>query len=305
MTQSSSPSASELRKPAETDFPALYRSADEESLAGQRVFVRCMRLRLGGLFVAAAGGALTSFEGIEWLGGLVAVVALLVALAAELYTVVARPDRIWYEGRAAAESAKTLAWRYMVRGEGFEDEDSAIDTRFTVELRGLLTDLDHVPPVDGSGGQITPLMRRERAGTFDERRAYYREFRVVDQLRWYSRKAKFNTRRLRQWTTTTVILEVVGIFAAGLLWAQVITFDALGLVSALAAALTAWAQSRQYQTLSSAYSVTSQEVASVLSQLDSLQNESVWARFVGEAEEAFSREHTLWRASRGIRVSGR
>jgi hypothetical protein len=305
LTQSSSPSASEMRKPAETDFPALYRSADAQSLAGQHAFVRCMRLRLGGLFAAAAGGALTSFEGVEWLGGLIAVVALLVALAAELYTVAARPDRIWYEGRAAAESAKTLAWRYMARGEGFEDEEPAIDTRFTVELQGLLTDLDHVPPATGGDGQITPLMRRVRDGTFDERRAYYREFRVVDQLNWYSKKAAFNIRRLRQWTITTVILEVVGIFAAGLLWAQAITFDALGLVSALAAALTAWAQSRQYQTLSSAYSVTSQEVASVLSQLESLQDVRLWARFVGEAEEAFSREHTLWRASRGIRVGGR
>ncbi|WP_425839845.1 DUF4231 domain-containing protein [Microbacterium sp. PA5] len=283
----------------------MYRSADEESLGGQRAFVRCMRLRLGGLFVAAAGGALSGFEGFEWLGGLVAVVALLVALAAELYTVAARPDRVWYEGRAAAESAKTLSWRYMVRGEGFDDEDSAIDTRFTMELEELLTDLDHVPPADGSGGQITPLMRKARAGTFDERRAYYREFRVVDQLGWYSRKAKFNTRRLRQWTIATIVFEVLGIFAACLLWAQMINFDALGVVSALAAAITAWAQSRQYQTLSSAYSVTSQEVASVLSQLDSLQNESAWARFVGEAEEAFSREHTLWRASRGIRVGGR
>lgn len=264
-----------------------------------------MRYRLGGLLVAAAGGMFTTFDGLEWLGGFVAVVALLVALAAELYTVAARPDRIWYEGRAAAESAKTLAWRYMVRGEGFGDDGLTIDTRFSEELQGLLTDLDHVPPADGSGGQITPLMRRVRAGTFDERRAFYREFRVVDQLSWYSRKARFNARRLRQWTTMMVIFEVAGIFAAGLLWAQVIAFDALGLVSALAAALTAWAQSRQYQTLSSAYSVTSQEVASVLSQLDSLQNESAWERFVTEAEEAFSREHTLWRASRGIRVGGR
>ncbi|WP_298744035.1 DUF4231 domain-containing protein [uncultured Microbacterium sp.] len=303
--RSSSPSANELRKPTETDFPALYRSADEESLGGQRAFAHCMRLRLVGLFVAAVGGALTSAEGIEWLGGLIAVAALLVALGAELYTITVRPDRIWYEGRAAAESVKTLAWRYMVRGEGFEDEDTTVDARFETQLRDLFTDLDHVPTADGEGGQISPLMRQVRAAAFHDRIGYYREFRVVDQLGWYSRKAKFNTRRLRQWTAATVVFEVVGIFAAALLWARVIDFDALGLVSALASSLTAWAQSRQYQTLSSAYSVTSQEVASVLSQLDSLKSESAWARFVGEAEEAFSREHTLWRASRGIRVGGR
>jgi hypothetical protein len=294
-----------LREPVEADFPALYRSVDAESLAGQRQFIWCMRLRLGGLFTAAAGGALTSFEGIEWLGGLIAMVALLVALAAELYTVGMRPDRVWYEGRAAAESAKTLTWRYMVRGEGFESDQADVDARFIDELGGLLTDLQHVPPTDGTGGQITPLMRQARASNFETRTAFYREFRVKDQLKWYSGKARFNAKRLRQWTTATVIFEVVGIFAAGLLWARVISFDALGLVSALAAAFTAWVQSRQYQTLSSAYSVTSHEVSSVLSQLDSLPDEPSWSRFVGEAEEAFSREHTLWRASRGIRVNGR
>lgn len=299
---SSAPSGDGVREPVEADFPALYRSADGESLAGQRHFVSCMRLRLGGLFIAAAGGAITSFQGIEWLGGLIAVVALLIALAAELYTISVRPDRVWYEGRAAAESAKTLSWRYMVRGEGFESDRADVDARFIDELHGLLTDLQHVPSADGSGGQITPLMREVRAADFAIRTAYYREFRVKDQLKWYSRKAQFNARRLKQWTTATVIFEVTGIFAAGLLWARVISFDALGLVSALAAVFTAWVQSRQYQTLSSAYSVTSQEVSSVLSQLDSLPNEADWPRFVGEAEEAFSREHTLWRASRGIRV---
>jgi hypothetical protein len=291
-------------KPEAKDFPALYRSADQQSLTGQRRFKASMRLRLGGLLVAALGGVIASFPEARWGGAALALVALLAAVGAEFYTLLARPDRIWYEGRAAAESAKTLAWRYMVRGEGFESGGD-VDAKFRDEIVGLLTDLEHVPAADEDSAQITQEMRDVRALSFDERRTYYREFRLKDQLNWYAKNAKFNNHRVHQWTVATVVLEFLGLLAAALLMADAIGFDAVGLVSALAAAATAWAQSRQYQTLSSAYSVTSQELSTVLAQVDDLRDEPVWGRFVGEAEEAISREHTLWRASRGIRIGGR
>src|SRR5690606_15189811 len=31
-----------------------------------------------------------------------------------------KPDRIWYNARAVAESVKTLTWRYMMRAEPFQ-----------------------------------------------------------------------------------------------------------------------------------------------------------------------------------------
>jgi hypothetical protein len=57
--------------------------------------------------------------------------------------------------------------------------------------------------------------------------------------------------------------------------------------------------------LSTASGVTSQELAAVASELEALTDERLWAQFVAEAEEAISREHTLWRASRGLRMRQR
>ena len=39
------------------------------------------------------------------------------------------PLTTWYEGRAAAESAKTLAWRYMVRAEPFVTANGRLERR--------------------------------------------------------------------------------------------------------------------------------------------------------------------------------
>jgi hypothetical protein len=45
--------------------------------------------------------------------------------------------------------------------------------------------------------------------------------------------------------------------------------------------------------------VTSQELAAVATAHELATDEKEWASFVAEAEGAISREHTLWRASRG------
>ena len=42
----------------------------------------------------------------------------------------------------------------------------------------------------------------------------------------------------------------------------------------------------------------SQELAAISGQVDWAATEPEWAHFVDQAEEAISREHTLWRASR-------
>jgi conflict system pore-forming effector with SLATT domain len=44
--------------------------------------------------------------------------------------------------------------------------------------------------------------------------------------------------------------------------------------------------------------VASQELSTISGQVDLTTTEEDWAHFVDQAEEAISREHTLWRASR-------
>jgi hypothetical protein len=122
---------------------------------------------------------------------------------------------------------------------------------------------------------------------------------------WYSNKAKWNSTRARQWTIVLIASEFLGAASGALVAAGILGFDAMGICAAVAATVTAWVQAKHHQNLTTAYSITHQELASISSEVDLVEDEDDWAVFVGQAEEAISREHTLWRASRGIRRSSR
>jgi SMODS and SLOG-associating 2TM effector domain 3/SMODS and SLOG-associating 2TM effector domain 1 len=295
-----------LRDP--DDFPALYKSTDRTSLEAQNRFLTALQIRLGGLLLAAVGGAISLSLGSVQLGGVLALLAFLTALGAELYSSIARPDKAWYEGRAAAESVKTLTWRYIVRGEKFPDSnDPSTDSRFLAELGDVLQDLDALELVVDKemAQQITKPMRLLRQQDFDARRRLYLDGRIRDQQGWYAHKAKWNASRSRRWLIVGIVAECLGVVGGALRGFAGVDVDLLGVFAAVAAVAAAWVSAKQHQTLSTAYGVTALELASVASEGDGVVEEREWARFVGQAEEAISREHTLWRASRGIRVRPR
>jgi hypothetical protein len=289
------------------DFPPLYRSANRTSLAAQARFFRAMRVRITALLIATVAGALgVSIAGVA-ATGIIAFLSFVVALVAELYLAIAKPDRAWYEGRAAAESAKTLTWRFAVRSESFERvTDAEATKRLTQDLREVLTDLRDID-VDPSdqGNQVTAPIQEARRAAFADRRKLYRESRIVDQQNWYSGKAAWNRRRAARWFGVGIVAEGAGIVAGALVAFDIVHFDLLGILGAVGVAASAWSQARQHSNLATAYSVTALELGSVLDELDALRDESDWSKFVGESEEAISREHTLWRASRGIRIRTR
>lgn len=286
---------------AERDFPAIYRAANENSRDGQRRFLTSMRIRLAALIVAAGFGAITIRAGTADLAGLVTASAFGISLVAELYLFRAKPERGWYDGRAAAESTKTLTWRFIVGGRPFgkgalgdqEAEELLLDrfNQIANDLNGI-----HLVPIE-DGEQITATMRQARGLPLEQRRELYREDRINDQCAWYASKARWNQARANWWSVALASLEVAGLTGAVLKAAAVVNVDLLGLVGALVAAGAAWIQTKQYQNLSSAYAVAAQELGGIRARMDWPSNEDEWSHFVDQAEDAISREHTLWRAS--------
>ena len=286
------------------DFPALCRSADRESLRAQRSYLRSLRVRLGALLVAAFGGAVTLTTAADFqIGGGLAFLGFASALGTELFIATTSPHKAWYEGRAAAESAKTLAWRYMVRAEPFKVDIPDVDAQFLTQTQSLLQDLHSISLGSGVPGehQISDKMRQVRALDFDERRQIYLDDRIADQQRWYSEKARWNDRRARAWVLVSIVLEMAGLVGGALTAFGWINFHLLGFLAAAAGSVTAWIEAKQHRNLATAYGIASQELASIATELATMRSEERWAAFVGQAEEAISREHTLWRASRGLR----
>lgn len=302
-----------MRRVGTTDPPTYanaFEVADETAAWGQRTHLRLTRLELGLLVLAAASGLVSAPVGdrdID-LGGLLAVVLFALTLALRAYRMSTRPTRTWQDARAAAESIKTLCWKYAAGSRLFPpDLDAATaDQLFVERLRDVLGALRELPTVQRAASareEITPWMRALRAAPLDERRTAYERERLQDQQRWYAGKSAFNQRQSQRWGLVVLSLEFVGVVvgavkAFGLLSAGSPGGVLLALVATLGAAAAAWVQAKQYATLASAYAIANEELAAIRVLVTHATGETAWAEFVDSAETAISREHTMWRASR-------
>jgi len=276
------------------DLPVIFRAADASSSVAQRQFLRATRFRLAMLALAAGAGGTTWVVGGPDYAGVLAAAAFMAAIAVEVFILQSQPDRVWYEGRAAAESAKTLAWRYAVGGEPFGlssvagvDADRLLIQRLDEVLQDLGTrDLSMVlasGPAAADAHQITPAMQALRHEALDARRHAYETDRIAQQQSWYAVEARWNTVQARRWAAALVAVEVLGgtaalVKATGKLEG---TEFLLGLCGAVAAAITAWSQTRQHQGLAIAYSLAANELASVRSLISWQQTEAAWEAFFG------------------------
>jgi hypothetical protein len=212
------------------------------------------------------------------------------------------PEARWYRGRAAAESVKTLTWLYAVGGTPFPDGDGESDERLLNRLGELvdsLKELDLVVPADSSRRQITPAMTGLRARPLADRRRAYLTDRVDDQIAWYSKRAADHTRSARRWLLVVAAANACGAGAGFLRMVNVVQLDLLGLAAAVAGAATAWTQLLQHKAQANSYAVAVQDLTLIRDRIATVTDDA-WPRFVSDAEEAISREHTMWLARRGL-----
>jgi hypothetical protein len=221
---------------------------------------------------------------------------------AEIYLALTKPEKSWYEGRAVAESAKTLMWRFMVGGAalGIKGPKLTAEEYLLHRYLEIANDLPglELTPTIGSSDQITEYMREVRALHLRERMRYYIQGRLDNQIDWYGQRSRWNRKHAAIWMALLLMLELAGLIAAILRATGVLPIDIMGILSAVAAGGIAWVQAKQYQALAAAYAVAYHELAIIKTGASKILSEESWATYVAAAEDAISREHTLWRASR-------
>lgn len=289
-----------LQMSVELEMPGFFKDADAASLNGQRRYLALNRIRLSSAIVGAAGSVVNFSDGRLNGSALVALAGFVVALIAELILSYLQPERDWYAGRALAESMKTMAWRYAVQGEPFTDGLSEAELHRLLRSRvQQLTDkgADRVA-IGTDSPLVTESMLALRCSDFEVRKASYIEQRTTTQRHWYAGKAIFNKRRAEFWRIVLVSAEILAVALATLRITGGMPVDLAGLFGSIIAASAAWLVLKQHAQLASAYTTTSRELAL---QEDILlgTSEAEWPRAVSDAEEAISREHTMWLASHG------
>lgn len=279
----------------ESDYPALHQSASQLSQESQNNFYRAFFWHMALLAIATVISILNLPDaGIAVLQAM----TLLAALACAIYLYFVRPDRQWYSGRAVAESVKTLTWRYITKAEPFNNSDVLDEHDFIQRLRaiieqnkaiaGLLTShLNNLP--------VTPEMQKVRAGDATERLDYYRLHRIVDQQAWYARKAAFNKKRVRYyfWVLIAVISIAIILSLLRVKYPTAQYWPTDFFVTAAAGVLS-WIQAKKFQELSASYALTAHEIGLIRQQSAGPMDDNKLSDFVGDAENAFSREHTQW-----------
>jgi len=155
-----------------------------------------------------------------------------------------------------------------------------------------------VPVPTGDGSSPTAAMDEIRHSDLDTRKAVYLRDRTEAQRDWYTRKAKANKKASAFWRALLLIAESVALaLAAGRLFGGW-TIDIAGILAAMIGAGAAWLALKQHTTLRTAYALTATELEKQIGALKAADIDE-WPQSVADAEEAISREHTMWLASRG------
>jgi hypothetical protein len=286
------------------EFPAIFEVADSISVQGQLQTKRRIRAQLAALILAAACGAVSLKIGttLDWTG-LVAVLAFLFVLVVQIARSTRQSEQSWYDGRVVAESVKSLAWKYAMGGKPFPIGDGKADSvdRLLIErlheIVRQMVGLHFVPPLRAEDRPVSPSMRALREQPLEIRKAAYLKGRVLDQQGWYASKATWNQRRITGFRIVLIALAIIGCLSGIARAVGLSPLDLLGLVATLMATIFTLVRLGQHETLARSYIIASMELTTIGQNLEFVRSEDEWSTFVAEAEQAISREHSLWLAS--------
>jgi SMODS and SLOG-associating 2TM effector domain 3/SMODS and SLOG-associating 2TM effector domain 1 len=279
-------------------LPALFQAADDRAIRAQATFLRTTALQIYGLVLLAA---VETAQGIADDARFLDVAVAVIAAGLILIRVVSmswRSEKVWYQARAAAESLKTMAWKFMMRSAPFDGDDA--EHLFLGRLTGVLRDLPDQPitPPAPDAPQVTPTMRTVRSAQIGVRIAVYRRHRIEDQAAWYTARSAFHDRRARVWEAALLGLLLVELVLA-IVRISGGELPVSSLIATGVATITTWTGARNFASLAAAYAVAAHELLAIRSEMEATTfDESTWGTFVNDAEEAISREHTTWSASR-------
>lgn len=291
---------------SENDYPALFLAADRASLSARQQYLNLTRGTLV-LLVAAAGLAAFSsaLDAVRPAFAITSAILLAASILITTYLRTSNLEKLWYGGRAIAESVKSMTWRYMMGADPYFVDLPPIeaDRRLVSGLGSIARERKQL--AFGFGGefieqpQISQAMRSVRSAALEERKSIYIAERVCSQRRWYGSEARSNRIAERTYFILILVGQFLAFVAAIVLVGHPESKVKLtGLFVSIASALIAWLQLKQHRELAQSYAVTELDLGLVHEQAQYVSNDRELSDFVGDAENAISREHTLWVARR-------
>jgi hypothetical protein len=305
-TESQSQDASattQTERPRSADFPTVYRTTSRAARRYKRAQAHYLQadllLLVGGATIGAISGAAP--EGWKLPLRVLTAAVLLASVIVKLIAKAAARDQDWFTARAASESAKSAAWRYMMRQEPFDDESADHEfARQEAAIRAQAPMLLSAEDLEQEPRLITTKMRELRDASWKTRREAYVKWRLDDQIAWYHQQARASQRRATTWFWASLACHGAALgFAIVLIATSVHGLNLIGVFSSLAASATAWDQFGRNNELVKSYGLAFDELAAIRSLTELQSHESEFHDLVRDVESAIAREQVLWTVKRG------
>jgi len=282
------------------EMPSLYISADGDATSAQRQFVRLqvaeILLPLAGV---ALGVVLPHYESSwQWLG--LAASALVAAAAIlRVYERTTQIEAVWYRSRSCAETIKSLAWRYAVGVSPFplELKPDVVSASFIEHLRHAAESYPNLsPPVEGE--EISAGMRDLRGQPLATRIDAYTRGRLLDQERWYARKALKAATGAQRWDSAFYALVGLAVVAGVVL----VTHENASIIVAIggagAGAVLTWSSVRRMSSNAHMYRQVATDLSFFRSLVPGADKPDEWDHFVTSVEQRIAVENQRWQAAR-------
>ncbi|HBH48989.1 MAG TPA: hypothetical protein DDX98_10130 [Bacteroidales bacterium] len=288
------------------DYPNYFQASDKLSIDSQNTYLNIIRVDLIAMIFAAFLAiysfqtteyklAVHIFTGLSLLTGLI----LTIILKSKKY------EDIWYQGRALAESCKTITWRFSMCSEYYESNISIDEakTRFINRIKEIANEFANL-----SGSLNSKILNKEiitdkmlelREMSVNEKKQYYIENRIENQKEWYANKAEWNKEKSNLWFILIIASQAVALISIVFLIKNPDNnWNLVGLLTTIASAAISWLQIKQHQELKQAYTTAAEELNFIKELSHNVSDEEQLSEFILDAENAISREHTLWLAQR-------
>uniref|UniRef100_UPI0018ED8136 DUF4231 domain-containing protein n=1 Tax=Pedobacter sp. ASV12 TaxID=2795120 RepID=UPI0018ED8136 len=214
-------------------------------------------------------------------------------------------EDVWYRGRALAESCKTLTWRFITCSEYFENSlaPNEADSRFINRIKEVNNEFNDLHNELRASEIALPIitneMRRIRLLSLNDRKTYYLNERIQNQIDWYSSKADNNKSKYENWFLLVIIFQFLALLSiAYLVFRPMSDFNLVGLFSTISASGFSWLQLKKYQENKQAYTTATSELNLIKAEVNIQVTEQQFSKFVLDSENAMSREHTMWLAQK-------
>lgn len=289
---------------SEKNFPILFKIADDKSKSSQNKFININLSILILLILSSLSSIFT--KDISAPNSLVVfcTFCLVISTILNLFILFFKPEKKWYEGRAIAESVKTLTWKFITGTKPFDLSLNSKEYQilFNENLKKIIGQKKDFFVLIGkkypNENMISQEMIDIRELDFESRKTIYLEERIQNQINWYSRNSKKNSKNKNITFCLMLGFQVFGILFFILELNSLLKLSFTSVAITLTSIFLTWLQLKKFQELTESYAITAMELKFIKDKSKFIIDDSDLAKYVDDTENAISREHTLWLARR-------